>query len=191
MDNKVRCKWVTSLDLDISYHDNEWGNPVHDDIKLFEMLTLESFQSGLSWITILKKREDFRIAFDGFDPEKVATYDENKIEELVSNEKIIRHRGKIVAAINNAKLFLELQKKYGSFDTFIWNYVGNKPIVGEWNNIDEVPSTTNISNKISKNLKKMGFKFLGATTVYAFMQATGMVNDHTKDCYLYNKGDCK
>ncbi len=188
MDNKVRCKWVTSLDLDMSYHDNEWGKPVHDDIKLFEMLTLESFQSGLSWITILKKREDFRIAFDGFDPEKVAKYDENKIEELVSNEKIIRHRGKIVAAINNAKVFLELQRKYGSFDKFIWGYVGNKPIVGGWNSIDEVPSTTDISYKISKDLKKMGFKFLGATTVYAFMQATGIANDHTKDCYLYNKG---
>ncbi len=188
MDNKVRCKWVTDLDIDISYHDNEWGKSVHDDIKLFEMLTLESFQSGLSWITILKKREDFRIAFDGFNPEKVAQYDEKKVAELVSNEKIVRHRGKIAAAINNAKLFLKLQKQYGSFNTFIWGYVGNKPIVGEWSNIDEIPSTTDISNKISKDLKKMGFKFLGATTVYAFMQATGMVNDHTKDCYLYNKG---
>ena len=184
MDKKIRCAWLDGSDIYTKYHDEEWGKPVHDDNKLFEMLTLEAFQAGLSWITILKKRESFRIAFDGFDPNIVALYDENKIEELVINEKIIRHRGKIVAAINNAKLFIEIQKQYGSFDAMIWNYVNNTPILGHWNSIDELPATTNLSDKISKDLKKIGFKFLGSTTVYAFMQATGMVNDHTQDCFL-------
>ena len=187
MDKKIRCAWLDGSDIYTKYHDEEWGKPVHDDNKLFEMLTLEAFQAGLSWITILKKRESFRIAFDGFDPNLVALYDENKIAELVINEKIIRHRGKIVAAINNAKLFIEIQKQYGSFDTMIWNYVNNTPILGRWNSIDELPATTDMSDKISKDLKKIGFKFLGSTTVYAFMQAIGMVNDHTQDCFLYHQ----
>lgn len=186
MDNKVRCRWLDGSEIYRKYHDDEWGKPVHDDDKLFEMLTLEAFQAGLMWITVLKKREEFRIAFDLFNPKKIANYDEEKIEKLLLNEKIIRHRGKIVATINNAKLFLEIQKKYGSFDKFIWSYVENSPIKGQYCALEEIPATTDISNRLSKDLKKMGFKFLGSTTIYAFMQATGMVNDHMKDCYLYN-----
>lgn len=183
MDNKVRCAWLDGSDIYTEYHDNEWGKPVHDDNKLFEMLTLEAFQAGLMWITILKKREAFRIAFDGFDPNIVANYSEEKVEELLLNEGIIRHRGKIVAAINNAKLFLAIQKQYGSFDKFLWSYVDNKPIVGHYATMEEIPATTEISDRLSKDLKKMGFKFLGSTTVYAFMQATGMVNDHMINCF--------
>lgn len=189
MDTKKRCSWLDGSKIYEEYHDQEWGKPVHDDNALFEMLTLEAFQAGLMWITILKKREDFRIAFDHFDPNMVAHYDESKIEELLSNEKIIRHRGKIVAAINNAKLFLEIQKQHGSFDAFIWKYVNNVPIIDKYKSVKEMPSTTTISDCISKDLKKMGFKFLGSTTVYAFMQACGMVNDHMKDCYLYQGND--
>ncbi len=187
MDNKTRCSWLDGSQIYQDYHDNEWGKPVHEDRKLFEMLTLESFQAGLTWITILKKREAFRIAFDGFDPNIIATYNDDKINELLLNEGIIRHRGKIVAAINNAKLFLEIQNRYGSFDKFIWDYVDNTPIISNYATNEEFPSTTEISDKLSKDLKKMGFKFLGSTTVYAFMQATGMVNDHMKSCYLHGK----
>ncbi len=186
MENKTRCAWLDASELYIKYHDEEWGKPIHDDNKLFEMLLLESFQAGLMWVTILKKREDFRTAFDKFNPHKVAMYDDKKIEELVVNEKIIRHRGKILAAINNAKLFLEIQKNHGSFDTFLWKYVDNTPIMGHYATLAELPATTEISDKLSKDLKKIGFKFLGSTTVYAFMQATGMVNDHMTNCYLYS-----
>ncbi len=187
MDNKTRCSWLDGSQIYQDYHDNEWGKPVHDDNKLFEMLTLEAFQAGLMWITILKKRDNFRIAFDGFDPNIVATYTDEKVEELLLNEGIIRHRGKIVAAINNAKLFLEIQNKYDSFDKFVWSYVDNTPIIGKYKTMEELPAITEISDKLSKDLKKMGFKFLGSTTVYAFMQATGMVNDHMTSCYLYGK----
>ncbi len=187
MDNKTRCAWLDDSHIYQDYHDNEWGKPVHDDNKLFEMLTLEAFQAGLMWITILQKRETFRTAFDGFNPNIVANYGEEKVEELLLNEGIIRHRGKIVAAINNAKLFLEIQKQYGSFDKFVWNYVDNTPIVGNYTTMEELPATTEISDKLSKDLKKIGFKFLGSTTVYAFMQATGMINDHMTSCYLYGK----
>lgn len=185
MDHKTRCAWLDGSDIYTEYHDNEWGKPVHDDNKLFEMLTLEAFQAGLMWITILKKRENFRIAFDKFDPDIVADYNDEKIEELLLNEGIIRHRGKIVSAINNAKLFLDIQKQYGSFDKFVWSYVDNTPIVGHYATLEELPATTEISDKLSNDLKKMGFKFLGSTTVYAFMQATGLVNDHMTDCYLH------
>ncbi len=187
MENKTRCAWLDNSTIYQEYHDNEWGKPVHDDKKLFEMLTLEAFQAGLMWITILKKREAFREAFDGFDPAIVAKYTDEKIEELLQNEGIVRHRGKIVAAIHNAGLFLEIQKQYGSFDAFVWRYVNNTPIIGHFASIEDVPATTEISSRLSKDLKKMGFKFLGPTTVYAFMQATGMVNDHTTNCYLYCK----
>lgn len=188
MDKKTRCAWVDGSEIYTRYHDEEWGGPpVHDDNKLFEMLILEGMQAGLSWITILKKREAFRIAFDDFDPHKVANYDEIKVEELMSNEKIIRNRRKITAAINNAKLFLEIQDTYGSFDKMIWEYVNNPPIVGHWNNVNEMPATTPLSDKISKDLKKMGFKFTGSTIIYSFMQAIGMVNDHTTDCFCYAK----
>lgn len=185
MDNKKRCTWVDDSKIYTDYHDYEWGVPEHDDNKLFEMLSLEAFQAGLSFITILKKRDAFRIAFDDFDPNIVASYDDDKINELLANEKIVRHRGKIVATINNANLFLKIQDEYGSFDKFIWGFVNNTPIIGNFNATSELPAKTDISNEISKQLKKMGFKFLGPTTIYAFMQATGMVNDHTKDCFLY------
>ncbi|NOJ75041.1 DNA-3-methyladenine glycosylase I [Empedobacter stercoris] len=180
---KIRCAWVNKDQDYIDYHDNEWGKPIKDDKILFEFLILESFQAGLSWFTILKKRENFRKTFANFDVKKVANFDETKIEELVQNEGIIRHRGKISAAINNAKLFIEIQKEFGSFSDFIWSYVDHKPIINNWNSIKEVPATTEISDKIAKDLKKRGFKFFGSTTIYAHMQATGMVNDHTNDCF--------
>ncbi len=187
MNEKIRCSWAGNIPIYIDYHDNEWGRPVHDDSKLFEMLILECMQAGLSWITVLKKREAFREAFDGFDPNKVALYDDAKIEELMANEKIIRHRLKIIAAINNAKVFLEVVKKYGSFDKMIWGYVDYTPITGHWEKIEDVPATTPLSDKISKDLKKMGFKFVGSTTIYSFMQAIGMVNDHLTECFVYSE----
>jgi len=185
MSEIIRCFGDTPLYAD--YHDYEWGRPVHDDNKLFEMLTLEGAQAGLSWETVLKKRESYREAFDGFDPKKVALYDDVKIQELMANAGIIRNRLKINSTIINAKLFLDIQKQYGSFDKFIWAYVDNKPInncvepPGDW------PATTPLSDKISKDLKKMGFKFVGSTIIYAFMQATGMVNDHLTDCFVYEE----
>lgn len=179
----TRCAWVGKDQIYIDYHDNEWGKPVYDDKILFEFLVLESFQAGLSWITILKKRENFRKAFANFDVEKIANFTEDDVEKLVLDEGIIRHRGKINAAINNAKLFIELQKEHESFSNFIWKYVNYQPIVNNWNSIKEVPATTEISDQIAKDLKKIGFKFFGSTTIYAHMQATGMVNDHTKDCF--------
>ncbi|RLZ12372.1 DNA-3-methyladenine glycosylase I [Faecalibacter macacae] len=180
---ETRCAWVTKDQIYIDYHDKEWGKPVYDDKTLFEFLILESFQAGLSWLTILKKRENFRNAFDNFDVEKVAKYTENKVEELVKNEGIIRHRGKINAAINNAKLFIEIQEEFGSFSTFMWNYVNHQPIINHPKTIKEVPVTTELSDLIAKDLKKRGFKFFGSTIIYAHMQATGMVNDHTMDCF--------
>lgn len=187
MCEKKRCAWVGELPIYIDYHDSEWGRPVHDDVKLFEMLILESMQSGLSWITVLKKREAFREAFDGFDPDKVAHYDEKKVEELMANEKIIRNRLKINATVNNAKLFLETAEKWGSFNEMIWRYVDFTPITGHWDTTSELPASTLLSDKISKDLKGMGFKFLGTTTIYAFMQAIGMVNDHLKTCFAYEE----
>ncbi|MCL2252885.1 MAG: DNA-3-methyladenine glycosylase I [Lachnospiraceae bacterium] len=185
MSEIFRCFGNTELYAD--YHDNEWGRPVHDDNKLFEMLILEGAQAGLSWETVLKKREAYREAFDGFDPKKVALYDDAKRAELLANPGIIRNRLKINAAIINAELFLEIVKKYGSFDSFIWAYVNNEPIVGHWESFDYMPITTEISDKISKDLKKMGFKFVGSTIIYSFMQAVGMVNDHLKPCFVYQQ----
>ncbi|MCL2399658.1 MAG: DNA-3-methyladenine glycosylase I [Defluviitaleaceae bacterium] len=185
MSDKIRCKWAEESQIFYDYHDNEWGRPVHDDIKLFEMLILEGAQAGLSWLTVLKKRETYRKVFDGFDPNKIIHYDDAKIQELMANEGIIRNRLKINSAITNAKLFLNIAEKYGSFDKFIWEYVDNKPIIGHWEKLEDMPATTPISDKISKDLKKMGFKFVGSTIIYAYMQATGMVNDHTTDCFLY------
>ncbi len=180
-----RCAWVDGSEIYKRYHDEEWGRPVHDDRKLFEMLTLECFQAGLSWITILKKRDAFRLAFDGFDPEIIVNYDEQKVAALLANPDIIRHQGKIRAAISNARLFLEIQKEYGSFDHMIWSYVGHEPIINSWEGSSELPATSPISDRMSRDLKKRGFKFFGSTIAYAFMQATGMVNDHTRDCYLH------
>ena len=185
MDGKFRC--FGDIPIYADYHDKEWGRPVHDDNKLFEMLILEGAQAGLSWITVLKKREAYRKAFDGFAPEKVALYDDAKIEELMANEGIIRNRLKINAAVINARLFLNIQKQHGSFDRFIWNYVNYKPIVGHWEKFEDMPLTTSISDAISKDLKKMGFKFVGSTIIYSFMQATGMVNDHLKPCCVYEE----
>lgn len=181
MDNeKIRC--FGDIPIYIDYHDNEWGRPVHDDRKLFEMLILEGAQAGLSWITVLKKRENYRDAFDGFDPEKVALYDDAKIEELMANAGIVRNRLKINAAITNAKMFLRIAAQHGSFDKFIWSYVGYAPIVGHWEKFAVIPITTKVSDQVSKDLKKLGFKFVGSTIIYSFMQAVGMVNDHLKLC---------
>ncbi len=186
-ENEVcRCAWVDDSDLYKHYHDEEWGRAVHDDRMLFEMLVLESFQAGLSWITVLKKRECFRACFDGFDPEIVSRYDEAKVQELLGNAGIIRHRGKIEAAIRNAQLFLDIQREYGSFDQMIWSYVNHEPILGYVENQSELPATTSLSDRISKDLKKRGFKFVGSTIVYSFMQAVGMVNDHSQECFLYH-----
>ena len=187
MSEKIRCPWPEGKPILIDYHDNEWGRPMHDDNGLFEMLILEGMQVGLSWITVLKKRENFRAAFDGFDPNKVALYNEAKVNELLQNEGIIRHRGKIEATINNAKVFLEVQAKHGSFDKLIWGYVDNTPIINRFSSIRQIPPTSALSDKISEDLKKMGFKFIGSTTIYAFMQATGMVNDHLPSCFVYHE----
>ncbi len=188
MDNKKRCAWVP-LDnpLYVKYHDEEWGVPVHDERLLFEFLILEGAQAGLSWITILKKRENYRAAFDNFNTQKIALYDEKKIEELMQNSGIIRNRRKIEATVINARAFLEIQAKYGAFDSFIWNFVDGKPIVNQWKNIKEIPPKNPLSDSISKELKKKGFKFVGSTIIYSHMQATGMVNDHTSDCFRYNE----
>jgi DNA-3-methyladenine glycosylase I len=185
MSEPFRCFGHTLLYAE--YHDHEWGRPVHDDNKLFEMLILEGAQAGLSWETVLNKRENYRAAFDGFDPRKIAMYDDAKIAELLQNAGIIRNRLKVNAAVTNAKLFLELQKKHGSFDSFIWAYVNNKPVVGHWERFEDMPLTTPISDKIAKDLKKMGFKFVGTTIIYSFMQAVGMVNDHPKPCFVYEE----
>jgi DNA-3-methyladenine glycosylase I len=182
---KHRCGWLNDDPLYIRYHDEEWGVPVHDDRKLFEMLILEGAQAGLSWYTILKKREHYRAAFDQFDPVKVAAYDEEKIKELLGNEGIVRNRLKVESAVTNAKAFLQVQKEFGSFDRYIWSFVGGKPIRNHWNELKEVPASTPESDKMSKDLKKRGFRFVGTTICYAFMQAVGMVNDHTKQCFLY------
>ncbi|KPU27188.1 DNA-3-methyladenine glycosylase [Caloranaerobacter sp. TR13] len=184
---KKRCGWVTNDPIYVRYHDEEWGVPIHDDGKLFEFLVLETFQAGLSWITILKKRENFRKAFDNFDPVKISNYDENKIEELMKNKGIIRNRKKIEAVINNAKAFLKIQKEFGSFDKYLWQFVGNKPIVNSWTDEPLIPSKTELSEKISKDLKKRGFKFFGPTICYAHMQAVGMVNDHITNCFRYKE----
>lgn len=179
-----RCPWLDTTKPDyVAYHDEEWGVPVYDDQKLFENLTLESAQAGLSWYTILKRREGYRAAFDNFDVNKVASFDDEKVEALVVNPDIIRHRGKINAAINNAKLFIEIQNEFGSFSKYMWSFVDHKTIVNHWSNMAESPATTKESDAWSKDLKKRGFKFVGSTICYAHMQACGMVNDHSANCY--------
>lgn len=178
----IRCPWPGTDQIYIDYHDNEWGVPLHDDRRLFEMLILEGMQAGLSWITVLRKREDFRRAFDNFDAKKIAKYTDKKIEQLMQNEKIIRNRRKITSAVGNAKAFLEIQKEFGSFDKFIWSYVDGKPIVGHFETMSDVPANTPLSDKISKDLKKRGFNFVGTTIIYSFMQAIGMVDDHLTSC---------
>tara|TARA_B110000971_G_C20031472_1_gene511627 strand:- start:2513 stop:3073 length:561 start_codon:yes stop_codon:yes gene_type:complete len=182
---KKRCFWVTESKLYQEYHDEEWGVPVYDDTTLFEFLLLETFQAGLSWITILNKRENFRKAFDHFDYKKIAIYPESKYDSLLQDAGIIRNKLKIRSAITNAQLFIKIQKEFGSFSKFIWGYVNDTPIVNEFQKKEDVPATTALSDKISKDLKKRGFKFVGSTVVYAYMQAVGLVNDHTKDCFKY------
>ena len=177
-----RCPWAGPEPVYIDYHDKEWGRPLHDDRQLFELLVLEGMQAGLSWVTVLKKRPAFRAAFDGFDPEKVARYDEEKVQSLLKDTGIIRHRGKIRAAIGNAKAFLEIQRQYGSFDAFIWAYVDNRPIVNRPLSMEDVPASTPLSRRISGDLKKRGFRFVGPTIVYSFMQSAGLVNDHMAWC---------
>lgn len=189
MEQIRRCEWAGNDAVYIDYHDNEWGKPVHDDNKLFEMLILEGMQAGLAWITVLKKRDNFRAAFDGFDPHKVALYDDAKVEELLADKGIIRHRGKINAAVGNARAFLEIQKEYGSFDRFIWGYVNGVPIINTPERMSDIPASTSLSDRINKDLKKRGFKFVGTTIIYAFMQAVGMVDDHMIwcPCHTHNR----
>jgi DNA-3-methyladenine glycosylase I len=182
-----RCEWVGTDPIYIAYHDKEWGKPVYEDQKLFEFLVLDTFQAGLSWITILKKRENFRDAFDRFDAEKIANYTEEKVQELLQNKGIIRNQLKIRATITNAQGYLEIQKEFGSFSSFIWGFVGGKPYQNAWKTMQEVPTSTPESDAMSKSLKKRGFKFVGTTICYAFMQAAGLVNDHTSHCFLYEK----
>lgn len=180
-----RCAWPKS-DLDIAYHDAEWGVPIHDDRLLFEFLILEGAQAGLSWSTILKKREAYREAFDGFEARKIARYDERKVAELMANAGIVRNRLKIAATIRNAEAFLKVQKEFGTFDRFIWQFVGGKPIVNRRRAFSEVPARTAESDAMSKALLSRGFKFVGSTICYAYMQAVGMVNDHTVDCFRHS-----
>jgi DNA-3-methyladenine glycosylase I len=183
MDNKIRCGWCEKDDLYRDYHDNEWGNPVYEDDKLFEFLVLETFQAGLSWYTILKKRDNFKKAFAGFDYRIVAVFDDYEVEKLMKDAGIIRNRLKIQGTISNAIAFMKVQKEFGSFSNYIWNFTNGKPIDNQPKTLADVPATTPLSDTISKDLKKRGFKFIGSTTVYAHMQATGMVNDHVADCW--------
>ena len=184
---KNRCSWCGNDPLYISYHDEEWGVPLYDDQALFECLILETFQAGLSWITILRKRENFRAALDGFNYKKIATYNEVKYNELLQDKGIIRNKLKIKATISNAVAFMEVQKEFGSFSKYIWKFVNGKPLKNTYKTLNEVPATTDLSEIISKDLKKRGFKFVGSTVIYAHMQATGMVNDHITTCFRYQE----
>lgn len=177
--NKKRCSWVSDEEIYIKYHDEEWGIPTHDDRELFEMLVLESFQAGLSWITILKKRENFKKAFDNFDVETVANFDDGKVSELRENEGIIRHKGKIDSAINNAKIFIEIQNEFGSFDKYIWSFTDGEIIKAEY------LTESDLSQKISKDLKKRGMKFVGPTIIYSYLESIGIIDNHAKDCFRY------
>lgn len=184
---KHRCGWCVGDALYEAYHDQEWGKPVYDDDTIFEFLILETFQAGLSWITVLRKRENFRVAFDDFDYREIAKYNEKKLEELMQNEGIIRNRLKIKATVTNAQAFMKVQEEFGSFSKYIWAFVDGKPIKNKVKNYKEAPANTPISDALSKDLKKRGFKFVGSTVIYAHMQATGMVNDHEIDCFRYNE----
>ena len=184
---KKRCAWSTEDPLYIAYHDDEWGLPLHDDRLLFEFLVLEGAQAGLSWITILKKRDNYRKAFDNFDCETVASYTEKDITRLMADSGIVRNRRKIESAIKNAQGVLKIQKEFGSLDTYLWGFVNGQPIQNEWKSMAELPAKTELSEKMSKDLKKRGFNFVGPTICYAFMQAIGMVNDHTTDCFRYDE----
>jgi len=182
-----RCEWCESSDLYRAYHDIEWGVPACDDRRHFEFLVLESAQAGLSWITILKKRENYRTAYDGFDPEKVARYKEKKIAALLANPGIVRNRLKVEASINNARRFLEIQKEFGSFSNYMQGFTGGKQIIGKWKTLAEIPARTELSDRVAADLKKRGFKFLGSIIMYSHMQATGIVNDHVRACFRYRE----
>jgi len=183
----TRCAWTGADPLYRDYHDQEWGVPVHDDRLLFEFLTLEGAQAGLSWITVLRKRESYRAAFSGFDPELVARFDEQKVAELLANRGIVRNRLKIASTISNARAFLKIQEQFGSFDAYLWRFVEGRPIQNSWRSIKEVPASTPVSDTMSRDLKKRGFRFVGSTICYAMMQAVGMVNDHTVDCFRWKE----
>lgn len=182
---KEKCGWCKGNELYEKYHDEEWGVPIWDDQKQFEFLVLESAQAGLSWITVLKKRENYRLAYDGFDVQKISNYDEKKIAELLENSGIIRNQLKIRASINNAQRFIIIQKEFGSFCKYIWGFIDNKPIINAWSSLKKVPASSELSDKITKDLKKRGFKFLGSTIIYAHLQATGLINDHITNCFRH------
>ncbi|HAY32647.1 MAG TPA: DNA-3-methyladenine glycosylase I [Ignavibacteria bacterium] len=184
-DKKVRCGWCLSGELMVKYHDEEWGNPVHDDKKLFEFLLLDAFQAGLSWSTIINKRKNFKKAFDNFNYKKIAKYDSKKINELLNDEGIIRNKLKIYSSVENAKLFIEIQKEFGSFDKYIWQFTGGKTIHNNRKSMKDIPAVSAESDAMSKDLKKRGFNFVGSTICYAFMQAAGMVNDHIENCFRF------
>ena len=186
MDKSNRCPWAGQDTLYQRYHDTEWGMPLHDDRRLFEFLILEGAQAGLSWLTILRKRAHYRTAFNGFDAAKIAAYGPSKIEQLVQDAGIVRHRLKIAAAVQNARSFLQIQQEYGSFDSFVWSFVDGNPIQNAWTSPNQVPTRTDASEAMSLQLKRRGFKFVGATICYAYMQATGMVNDHLVNCFRYH-----
>ncbi|NJY61170.1 DNA-3-methyladenine glycosylase I [Salinimicrobium sp. CDJ15-81-2] len=187
MEEKIRCGWCVGDRLYETYHDLEWGVPLKDDAAIFEFLTLETFQAGLSWITVLRKRENFRKAFDDFDYQKIAEYSEEKTEALMQDSGIIRNRLKILAAVSNSQAFMKVQQEFGSFSKYIWDFVDHNPVQNRWKTLSEVPATTAISDALSKDLKKRGFKFVGSTVVYAHMQATGMVNDHITGCFRHQE----
>lgn len=182
---KKRCSWCLGSELEMRYHDKEWGRPLHDDQKLFEFLTLEGAQAGLSWVTILKKREHYRDAFDQFEIARVAKYNKRKVESLLKNPGIVRNRLKIESTVSNAKIALEVQQEYGSLDSYLWQFVDGKPRLNRWKKHQDIPANNEQSDLMSKTLKKRGFRFVGSTICYAFMQATGMVNDHSTDCFRY------
>ena len=188
---KTRCGWVTDDPLYIAYHDTEWGVPEHDDRKLFELLILEGAQAGLSWLTILKKRDNYRRAFAEFDARKIAAFDDKKVTGLLANEGIVRNRLKIIATIQNARVFLAVRQEYGSFDAYLWQFIGGKPKINAWKTLKAIPARTVESDAMSKALTKQGFKFVGPAICYALMQAAGMVNDHSVDCFRYGEIKCK
>jgi DNA-3-methyladenine glycosylase I len=183
----TRCEWCAGSDIEQAYHDDEWGVPLHDDQKLFEFLILEGAQAGLSWVTVLKKRDHYRKVFNQFDPSKVAKYSDDKIEQLLLDPGIIRNRLKVTSAVSNARLFLDTQSEFGSFERYIWQFTGGKVIQNSWKSMSEIPSNSPESDVMCKDLKKRGFRFVGTTICYAFMQATGMVNDHAVDCYRHSE----
>jgi DNA-3-methyladenine glycosylase I len=182
-----RCEWSLGTPIYVDYHDLEWGTPVHDDVKLFEMIALDGMQAGLSWLTILKKRENFRKAFDGFRPEIIVGYSPEKMDDLLQDAGIIRNRAKIAAIVTNARLTLEVQKEFGSLDRYLWGFVDGKPVVNGWTSMSQIPASTPLSDQVSQDMKKRGFKFCGSTITYAFLQAAGLVNDHVVDCFRYKE----